>query len=169
MQFMADSIIDTYNNFVPQYDEENEDMQPQYTELVNVIADFVVDENHLLHIANNYGLNDLNRDLMDMRCVEFDFYAFLRMFKKFENTGLKHGPPRADNIIVYAGDFHALHYRCMLDSLGFKEITSSGNYTHQDFGNFFIHELYPDSIQSAYCTGSGSCLDISNFKQPFFL
>jgi hypothetical protein len=106
--------------------------------------------------------------LMNMRIVEFDFYAFLRMFKKFENTGLKHGPPRADNIIVYAGDFHALHYRCMLHSLGFTEITSSGSNNPDLAFNSFFKELYPGGIQSVFCKGSGSCLDISDFKQPFF-
>jgi hypothetical protein len=58
----------------------------------------------------------------------------LRLFKKYDRstlpfTGAVQGdqPEKSHNIIIYAGEYHCIHYRNILRKLKFKKIESTGS------------------------------------------
>ena len=63
-----------------------------------------------------------------------DFYTMLRLFKTYDRstlpfTGAVQGdqPEKSHNIIIYAGEYHCIHYRNILRKLKFKKIESTGS------------------------------------------
>jgi hypothetical protein len=92
--------------------------------------------------------------LIGFNAIIVDAYTIARIFKDFDMTDMQKKaykgsidqPINAHNIIIYAGDDHCLRYRKFLQSIGFKQYGKSG-----DFG-----------------ISVTTCLNISNFKTPFF-
>ena len=74
-----------------------------------------------------------------------DLYTVARIFHQFKpfNT-----TPQADNVIIYAGENHSQTIRNILDRFGFQNGAKSDASSKQQ-----------DNFQ---------CLNISQFKQPFF-
>lgn len=92
--------------------------------------------------------------LISFNAIIVDAYTIARIFKDFDMTEMQKKaykgsidhPVNAHNIIIYAGDEHCVRYRKFLQSIGFKQYGKSG-----DFG-----------------ISVTTCLNISNFKTPFF-
>lgn len=74
---------------------------------------------------------------IDFLLLQMDIYTLSRIFKKVKND------IPFDNVIIYAGDFHCIYYRKILQALDFKKI---GSYYNKD---------------------ENRCVDIRKFK-PFF-
>jgi hypothetical protein len=91
-----------------------------------------------------------------------DVYLLARMFKDFDMSemekkaykGVTDQPRRANNIIIYCGDRHAINYRKFLKRIGFEEIDHSGDLKED------IAYPIPNTPKN--------CLDMRNIKQPFF-
>jgi len=91
-----------------------------------------------------------------------DVYLLARMFKDFDMSemekkaykGATDQPIRANNIIIYCGNLHAISYREFLESIGFNQIDHSGNLKERK-GN-----PVPNTPKN--------CLDMRNIQQPLF-
>jgi hypothetical protein len=104
-------------------------------------------------LSNKYLIKDIDKIKLPIMCV-MDYYAMIRLFKIFNIENLEKKRTRIDsktvnNAIFYAGDIHANYYIDFLKSLGFEII----NQTKQNKS-----DLYRNS----------RCINISQFKQPFF-
>ena len=75
-----------------------------------------------------------------------DIYLFARMFRTFRNIKNRYSES-PKYIIIYAGDYHCSVYRELLDELGFEK-----KYTER----------------SVVKNNNFQCINIENFKQPFF-
>lgn len=75
-----------------------------------------------------------------------DIYLFARMFKEFKPKYKNQLSKPAENILIYVGNTHATTYREWLKELGFS-----------------IKEKVSDNILIDY-----QCVNVSDFKQPFF-
>ena len=84
----------------------------------------------------------LKEKLFNIDVVSMDLYLMGRIFRNFKNE------PEAQNIIIYTGDAHSETYRKLLKEIGFKE---EGYIKRKDPGE-----------------PGFQCLDISQFKLPFF-
>ena len=139
-----------------------------------VVQDFL--EKEIVHSAMEkrekfqYYLSSFDSDNMDLKAVlngisfivivnsvVMDIYTITRMFKKFKNV--KNQPERPRNIILYAGDAHSTKCRKFFKELGFQIITETGGVSYDDYKNNNYHNNKPPY---------NNCVDISNFKQPFF-
>ena len=139
-----------------------------------VVQDFL--EKEIVHSAMEkrelfqYYLSSFDSDNMDLKAVldgirftvgvnsvVVDMYTITRMFKKFKNV--KNQPERPRNIILYAGDAHSTKCRKFFKELGFQIITETGGVSYDDYKNNNYHNNKPPY---------NNCVDISNFKQPFF-
>jgi len=108
----------------------------------------------------NINLSDVMHGIsftVMVNAVVMDMYTITRMFKKFKNV--ENQPERPRNIILYAGDAHSTVCRKFLDRLEFKTITRTAGVTY-DTGQ--KNKYWKNS--PAYT----NCVDISQFKQPFF-
>ena len=91
-----------------------------------------------------------------------DVYLLARMFKDFDMSemekkaykGATDQPIRANNIIIYCGNLHAISYRDFLESIGFNQIDHSGN----------LKERKGNPIPNT----PKNCLDMRNIQQPLF-
>ena len=139
-----------------------------------VVQDFL--EKEIVYAAMQYReqfqyyLASFDSDKMDLKAVldgirftvavnsvVMDMYTITRMFKKFKNV--KNQPERPRNIILYAGDAHSTKCRKFFKQLGFQTITETGGVAYDDYKNNNYHNNKPSY---------SNCVDISNFKQPFF-
>jgi hypothetical protein len=85
-----------------------------------------------------------------------DYYALLRIFTNFNMTDMEKAytgatdqPSTANNIIIYAGDYHSDRYRRFLKSIGNDPIEKTGN--------FLDDTTLPQN-----------CIDMKGITQPFF-
>jgi hypothetical protein len=85
-----------------------------------------------------------------------DYYSLLRIFKVFNMTDMEKAytgatdqPSTANNIIIYAGDYHSDRYRRFLKSIGNDPIEKTGN---------FLEDT----------TLPQNCINMSDIRQPFF-
>jgi hypothetical protein len=79
-----------------------------------------------------------------LNCLIADTYTLARIFKDFGNKDLPiDQPDKAHNIIIYAGNSHSDIYRKFLKSIGFIQISKTG-------------EL------------DNTCIDMKKIRQPFF-
>ena len=87
-----------------------------------------------------------------------DAYTLSRIFKQFKPKNQQTPPTQPiepHNIIVYAGDYHARVYGEFLRENGYRLVQRTGYFHDEKSGEESIdYDL--------------SCIDISNFKQPFF-
>jgi hypothetical protein len=117
-----------------------------------------------------HTLETFDNDNMDVKNVMYgishtvsinstvvDMYTITRLFKKFKNV--KNQPESPRNIILYVGDAHATRCRKFLKQLDFKIINETGGIPYD---NPFNNKYYKNSPEY------NNCVDISNFKQPFF-
>ena len=79
-------------------------------------------------------IEDITSSLFTVDIFIMDFYTMLRVFKtydtsKFPFTGAVLGdqPKTSHNIIIYAGEYHSIHYRNILRQLKFKRKEQTGN------------------------------------------
>ena len=126
----------------------------------------------ILNILNNYmeesddvlfkSMNSIYTFLMRIMSYFADVYLLARMFKDFDMSemekkaykGATDQPIRANNIIIYCGDMHAINYRNFLESIGFNEIDHAGDLTED------IRKPIPNTPKY--------CLDMRQIKQPLF-
>jgi len=104
-------------------------------------------------------LNNFDHFYMSINTIIMDCYTLCRIFKNF-NVSKIDQPQQPHNIIIYAGDYHSTVYRCFMFYLNSQTISITNNITKFD--------VSPDKILSSIITPSSNCIDISNFKQPFF-
>lgn len=117
-----------------------------------------------------HTLETFDNDNMDVKNVMYgishtvsinstvvDMYTITRLFKKFKNV--KNQPESPRNIILYVGDAHATRCRKFLKQLDFKIINETGGIPYDNPSN---NKYYKNSPEY------NNCVDISNFKQPFF-
>jgi len=81
-------------------------------------------------------------EITNIGVAEMDLYLMGRIFRTFKNE------PESQNIIIYAGDIHSGNYRDLLLQMGFTE-------------EAYIKRKDPGEP-------GFQCLDISQFKLPFF-
>jgi len=87
-------------------------------------------------------LTNISNNLIHINAIEMDMYLMGRVFRKFGNE------PESSNIIIYVGDAHAEFYRDLLLRMTFQE-------------NGYIPTKKEGEV-------GFQCLDISQFKLPFF-
>ena len=108
------------------------------------------------------SMNSIYTFLMRIMSYFADVYLLARMFKDFDMSemekkaykGATDQPIRANNIIIYCGDMHAINYRNFLESIGFNEIDHAGDLTED------IRKPIPNTPKY--------CLDMRQIKQPLF-
>ena len=111
-------------------------------------------------IISDYDLIDYNINLIELlidpETIIVDYYALLRIFTNFNMTDMEKAytgttdqPSTANNIIIYAGDYHSDRYRRFLKSIGNDPIEKTGN---------FLHDT----------TLLQNCINMSGITQPFF-
>jgi hypothetical protein len=111
-------------------------------------------------VDSNYDLVDYNMNLIELlidpESIIVDYYALLRIFTNFNMTDMEKAytgatdqPSTANNIIIYAGDYHSDRYRRFLKSIGNDPIEKTGN--------FLDDTTLPQN-----------CIDMKGIMQPFF-
>ena len=77
-------------------------------------------------------------------CVAImDLYLMARLFRNFKTVEGKYSKS-PENIVIYAGDYHANYYRSALEQLGFKTRRSIASKTDgNDFQCLNVKEFYP--------------------------
>jgi len=97
-------------------------------------------------LLNDEVINFDNILLFNVRNKIMDIYLFARMFKEFKPKYKGQFSKSAKNILIYVGERHAGTYREWLKELGFSIKEKISYNMHIDF----------------------QCVNVSNFKQPFF-
>jgi hypothetical protein len=108
----------------------------------------------------NYELIEYNINLIELlidpETIILDYYALLRIFTNFNMTNMEKAytgatdqPSTANNIIIYAGDYHSDRYRRFLKSIGNDPIEKTGN--------FLDDTTLPQN-----------CIGMTGITQPFF-
>lgn len=103
----------------------------------------------------------IGRQLINIRTLSTDVYNILRIFKTYDTKRYKISdliqPEKANNVIIYGGNSHAVHARAMLNMLEFQLLEES----QSDTDNPLLVEL-------GFANLNKRCVEIKNFKQPFF-
>ena len=101
-------------------------------------------------------INNLIELLIDPDTIIVDYYALLRIFTNFNMTNMEKAytgatdqPSTANNIIIYAGDYHCDRYRRFLKSIGNDPIEKTGD--------FLDNTTLPEN-----------CINMTGITQPFF-
>ena len=113
--------------------------------------------------TNNINIDDIMKGIehtIPPNSVVIDMYTISRMFKKFKNV--KNQPENPHNIILYAGEAHSTMYRTFFKELDFKNVSETKGVSYNYFNSDLSKKKYKSN--SSY----NNCVDISNFKQPFF-
>lgn len=102
------------------------------------------------------SINKLSELIGSLKTMFVDYYALLRIFTNFimtdmekAYTGATDQPPTANNIIIYAGDYHCDRYRRFLKSIGNDPIEKTGD--------FLDNTTLPEN-----------CINMTGITQPFF-
>ena len=94
-------------------------------------------------------------------CIRDSIYAMARVFKKFNVHDGNFEPVQPRNVILYAGDYHALHYRFILDKLGFVQQGGTGN-------NVSVASRKDVFAALLLSLTKNGCINLDNIKTPFF-
>lgn len=111
----------------------------QYLTTIEGKKAFLKDEDSFINLYNK--LDILDSSLMNYQVEFMDIFLLSRVFRTFKRIKNRYSEDPT-YIIIYAGDDHANSYRAFLSDIGFKTVNESFN--------------------------EKQCLDISNFKRPFF-
>lgn len=88
------------------------------------------------------AFKDINKYIVSLNCLIADTYTLARIFKDFDKGAIDQ-PDKAHNIIIYAGTSHSDIYRKFLSSIGFSQISKTGE-------------------------PNNTCIDMKKIHQPLF-